>query len=577
MKRYILIIGVLLAAFPAFAAQQTVTSGTGATHQWSVQKDRINANFTELYGHKVASGSITGDNLTLVLADASTIVVDVSTLLDNTDDQTVTAFSLNSTTNILTLTLSGGNTSTVDLSDLVSAGGATAINDLTDVDTTGKATGKILKFDASGNLVVGDDEIGAAGTGDITGVTAGTGLTGGGDTGAVTLGLSTTTSDAITANTAKVSYTPATPGNIGGTTPAEGHFTTLTAQSFDYGSPAPGTTGEVYVAEDPNNGGSVTGFKAPSQLATDVLYTMPSADGTDGQVWATNGSGIISWVDGGGAETDPVFVAWDKDYADLINQPTIPTVPTLVSAFTNDTGYITTETDSQTATDVPVDTTGFAGNLSATDTSVQTALQTLDNMDGGSADLTAPGPIGSVTPNTGAFTTLIAGSFDYGAPAIGETGEIGLTEDPANGTSTVTIKADADVAADTTILVPSGVLTPAGNLAGLVNVTTARTNLGLVIGTNVQAYNADLADLADGSLTGSKVGTGIVATNVSTGIFSIDRIPTTIARVASVLSLVAAPALATSTCTAPSVAYDATNIYLCVATDTWVKAALATW
>lgn len=84
--------------------------------------------------------------------------------------------------------------------------GATAIDDLTDVDTTGKATGKVLKFDASGNMVVGDDEIGAAGTGDITGVTAGTGLTGGGDTGAVTVGLSQATQDAIAANTAKVSF-----------------------------------------------------------------------------------------------------------------------------------------------------------------------------------------------------------------------------------------------------------------------------------------------------------------------------------------------------------------------------------
>jgi hypothetical protein len=78
---------------------------------------------TDLYGHKVVSGSVTGGTLTLVLADASTIAVDVSTLLDNTDAQTITTFNLNSSTNILTLTLSGGNTETVDLSGLVGTDG----------------------------------------------------------------------------------------------------------------------------------------------------------------------------------------------------------------------------------------------------------------------------------------------------------------------------------------------------------------------------------------------------------------------------------------------------------------------
>ncbi|MBO7572156.1 MAG: InlB B-repeat-containing protein [Bacteroidales bacterium] len=41
------------------------------------------------------------------------------------------------------------------------------------------------------------------------------------------------------------------------------------------------------------------------------------------------------------AETDPQFNAWNKDYNDLINTPEIPTVPTNVSAFINDANYIT--------------------------------------------------------------------------------------------------------------------------------------------------------------------------------------------------------------------------------------------
>lgn len=43
------------------------------------------------------------------------------------------------------------------------------------------------------------------------------------------------------------------------------------------------------------------------------------------------------------------------------------------------------------------------------------------------------------------------------------------------------------------------------------------------------------------------------------------------------ISWVAAPATATSTGVAGEVAYDASYFYVCVATNTWVRAALATW
>ena len=51
----------------------------------------------------------------------------------------------------------------------------------------------------------------------------------------------------------------------------------------------------------------------------------------------TNDAGYMT----GYTETDPQFNAWDKDYNDLINTPEIPVVPTNVSAFANDAGYIT--------------------------------------------------------------------------------------------------------------------------------------------------------------------------------------------------------------------------------------------
>ena len=56
---------------------------------------------------------------------------------------------------------------------------------------------------------------------------------------------------------------------------------------------------------------------------------------------------IIDANTAGFATTSQLF---SGNYNDLTNKPTIPTVPTNVSAFTNDAGYLTSETDSQTLT-----------------------------------------------------------------------------------------------------------------------------------------------------------------------------------------------------------------------------------
>ena len=79
MLRYLLVAFLL---FPNIlcAAQQTVSSGTGV--YWSTEKDKINANFTELYGKIISSVTLSDSVLTVTLADASYVEVDLSESID---------------------------------------------------------------------------------------------------------------------------------------------------------------------------------------------------------------------------------------------------------------------------------------------------------------------------------------------------------------------------------------------------------------------------------------------------------------------------------------------------------------
>jgi hypothetical protein len=52
---------------------------------------------------------------------------------------------------------------------------------------------------------------------------------------------------------------------------------------------------ELRFREGTANGTNYIGFKAPTSLTVDKTYTLPSADGTSGQVLQTNGSGVLSF------------------------------------------------------------------------------------------------------------------------------------------------------------------------------------------------------------------------------------------------------------------------------------------
>lgn len=62
-----------------------------------------------------------------------------------------------------------------------------------------------------------------------------------------------------------------------------------------YGTNA-GETGEVQFKELAANGSNHVGLKAPDNIATDVVFVLPAADGTSGQALVTDASGNLSWA-----------------------------------------------------------------------------------------------------------------------------------------------------------------------------------------------------------------------------------------------------------------------------------------
>ena len=105
--------------------------------------------------------------------------------------------------------------------------------------------------------------------------------------GGETLTNKTLTSPTI--NTATITGGTVDNAAIGGTTPAAGTFTDITADN----------QGDLRLRETTAQGTNYTGFQAPSALTVDVLYTLPSADGNPNQVLSTSGGAVLSWVDAG--------------------------------------------------------------------------------------------------------------------------------------------------------------------------------------------------------------------------------------------------------------------------------------
>ena len=126
-------------------------------------------------------------------------------------------------------------------------------------------------------------------TADITGVTAGTGMTGGGTEGDVTLNVIGGTGIDANADDIAIDSTVTT---LTGTQTLTNK--TITAVQLDIEA-----QGDLRLQD--TTGGQYVALQAPGTVATSYTLTFPGDDGTNEQFLQTNGSGVLAWAAAGGA------------------------------------------------------------------------------------------------------------------------------------------------------------------------------------------------------------------------------------------------------------------------------------
>lgn len=91
------------------------------------------------------------------------------------------------------------------------------------------------------------------------------------------------------------------------------------------------------------------GFKAPATITADKIWTLPSADGTNGQVLSTNGSGTLSWATAGGGGPAVSIVEGTITFQEFTNMSTSETtLPHTWTEKSDTSGMVTVSADTFT-------------------------------------------------------------------------------------------------------------------------------------------------------------------------------------------------------------------------------------
>lgn len=176
----------------------------------------------------------------------------------------------------------------------------------------------------------------------------------------------------------------------------------------DYG----GTVGgKITLAEATANGGHSIAIQAPDSLAATTTYTLPSADGTSGQVLATNAAGGLSWTTRAANSFETIAVAGQSSIVADTHTDTLT-----IAAGTGITLTTNATTDTLTITN--------SGTVTNTFSTIAVAGQSDVVADSGTDTLTlVAGSNITLTTNATTDTITIAAAGGSGSPA-GSTGQI---------------------------------------------------------------------------------------------------------------------------------------------------------
>lgn len=239
---------------------------------------------------------------------------------------------------------------------------------------------------------------------------------------------------------------------------------------------------EIRFAEQTGNGTNYVGFKAPISIGSDLIWTLPSGDGSANQVLSTNGSGVLSWT------TVSAGVS-DGDKGDIV-------VSSLGSVWTIDSKAVTF------AKFQDINGNRILGRISGSGSMEEIApasgiLTWIQNAS--SANLRA-----AVTDETGTGVLVFATSPGFTTSiTLLDTAEVRFAESAANGTNYVGFRAAPSLSSNTIWRLPTG--------DGLANQVLS-TN-----GTGVLSWISPTATVADGSYGDITVSGGGVLWTINFG------------------------------------------------------------